>query len=259
MAWITINDRHDSANLLDYPPPKGFVSDVVGGFDLFVQSCFEQSEEEILADHYCNCSEMFSPVMKSSLANHNTGIAYRNFVPSPAIALNTTNASLVLQVFTDRELPTIDSAYGLLLTNAYVDNSSGTPQDWVIPGPMMLLMAYDSKLSTMDALTKGLASVSRIPVLGSTTVVISPAYRIGWQSEPYYYYSKLTASSRLSNKVFTHDVTDMETTSIPSINDVCDVGETYVTWCYTTVVLRLRDLTRIVTTREMAASPAVSL
>jgi hypothetical protein len=104
IAWISIMERRESANLLDYPHPKGFVSDVVGGFESYVQNCADQSNEAILADHYCNCSEMFSDVLKAPLPNHTKGLAYRYFVPSKDIMFNTTNATLVLQVFSNRKL-----------------------------------------------------------------------------------------------------------------------------------------------------------
>ena len=103
IAWISIKDRHDSANLLDYPHPKGFVSDVVGGFDTYVQNCADQSNEAILANHYCNCSEMFSDILEAPLSKHKSGIAYRYFIPSKHIMFNTTNATLVLQVYSNRE------------------------------------------------------------------------------------------------------------------------------------------------------------
>jgi hypothetical protein len=51
----------------------------------------------------------------------------------------------------------------------------------------------------------------------------------------------------------------MKTTSIPSLNDLCDVGNDYVTWCYTTVVLRLADMTRTVLSRKKVASPGVCI
>jgi hypothetical protein len=50
----------------------------------------------------------------------------------------------------------------------------------------------------------------------------------------------------------------MEMTFVPSLNDICDVGNDYVTWCYTTVILQVADLTRTVRTRQKAASPSVS-
>lgn len=107
LAWISIKDRHDSANLLEYPHPKGFVSDVVGGFDTYVQNCANQSNEVILANHYCNCSEMFSDILEAPLPNHEYGIAYRYFLPTQDILFNTTNASLVLQVYSDRMSHTV--------------------------------------------------------------------------------------------------------------------------------------------------------
>ena len=109
MAWVSIADRGDSPKLLDYPHPKGFVSDVVGGFDSTVTPCQAQEEDVILANHYCNCSESFSAVQKAPLANHLGGISFRDFVPMPHISFNTTNASLVLQVYSSRKLATIKS------------------------------------------------------------------------------------------------------------------------------------------------------
>jgi hypothetical protein len=61
------------------------------------------------------------------------------------------------------------------------------------PGPMLLLVAYDPKLSPLDAFTNDLASVTQIPVLASTNTVVTPVYRIGWESQPYYYYSRSTS------------------------------------------------------------------
>jgi hypothetical protein len=103
IAWISIKDRKDSANLLDYPHSKGFVSDVVGGFDSYVPNCANQSNEMILANHYCNCSEMFSSILEAPLSNHKKGITYRYFLPSKDIMFNTTNATFVLQVFSNRK------------------------------------------------------------------------------------------------------------------------------------------------------------
>ncbi|CAJ2506212.1 Uu.00g003420.m01.CDS01 [Anthostomella pinea] len=40
-----------------------------------------------------------------------------------------------------------------------------------------------------------------------------------------------------------------------SLNDICDIGNDYVTWCYTTVLLQMADMTRKVMTRQKAASP----
>jgi len=104
LAWITIQDRHDFAQLLEWPR-KGFVSDVAGGFDTYVQNCSSQSEEEILASHYCNCTEMFSPLLSAPLVGHAGGVVYRTFLPAPNIRFNTTDASLVLQVYSNRKAP----------------------------------------------------------------------------------------------------------------------------------------------------------
>ncbi|KAK4555405.1 hypothetical protein LTR86_007702 [Recurvomyces mirabilis] len=218
MAWVSIADRGDSPKPLDYPHPEGFVSDIAGGFDSTMTPCQAQTKETILAEHYCNCSESFSGVQKAPLANHVGGISYRDFIPSTQISFNTTNASLVLQVFSSH-------------------NSSGTPRDWILPGPFLLLMAFDPVMPTMEAFTSGRAQITHIPVLASTNVVIQPQYRMGWGGKPYYYY-------------------DMGITSIPSLNDICDVGDDYVTWCYTTVVLQFVDMTRTVMTRQRAASPS---
>lgn len=221
IAWITINDRGDVAHFLDYPYPKGFMSDITGGFDANMTDCNTLPQDEILANHYCNCSEMFSPITDAPLANHKGGITYRSFSPEPEIIMNSTNATLVLQVYSDH-------------------NTSGTPRDWMQPGPMLLLMVFDSRLPMMDAFMGGLAAVTHIPVLAATKVVISPQYRIGWNRDPYYYYG-------------------MEATSIPSLNDICDVSREYITWCYTTTVIQFADLTRTVERRHLASSPGVSI
>lgn len=126
------------------------------------------------------------------------------------------------------------------------------------PGPMLLLMVYDPKLSPLDAFTNDLASITQIPVLASTNTVVTPVYRIGWESQPYYYYSRSTARAPFLLDI-DENLKDMQTTSIPSSNDLCDVGNGYVTWCYTTVVLRIADVTRIVLSRKKAASPVVCI
>ncbi|KAK3670717.1 hypothetical protein LTR78_009409 [Recurvomyces mirabilis] len=81
MALVSIADRGDSPKLLYHPYPKGFVSDIAGGFDSIMTPCQAQTEEIILAEHYCNCSESLSGVQKAPLANHVGGISYRDFIP----------------------------------------------------------------------------------------------------------------------------------------------------------------------------------
>jgi hypothetical protein len=188
VAWISIKDRGDSPNLLTWPYPKGFVSDLVGGFDTYVTTCQSLSEELILANHYCNCSEMFSEVLQAPLANHVGGIQYRDFQPAPFISLNTTNSSLVLQIFSDRKRFRL--SHSPFNADGLADNTSVTPRDWMMPGPFLELMVYDPSIPMLEAFTSGQAPVRHIPVLGSSTVTVTPEYRIGWGRDPYYYYSQ---------------------------------------------------------------------
>jgi hypothetical protein len=91
---------------------------------------------------------------------------------------NTTNATFVLQVFSNRKLnPPLASKPNV--HRYHIDNSSGTPRDWMTPGPMLLLVAYDPKFSLLDAFTNGPASITHIPMLVSTNTVVSLVYRIG--------------------------------------------------------------------------------
>ncbi|CAK3875585.1 Hypothetical predicted protein [Lecanosticta acicola] len=216
VAWISIMERYDSAQLLNYPHPKGILTDITGGWDDTLTPCLDQDVEHILGNHYCNCSDMFTGVMRAPLPNHTGGVSYQVFLPSPEMVVNTTNATVALQVFSSH-------------------NTSTVPKGWPVPGPTYLLMIYDQSLPFRDAFTKGYATVMQISMLGSSRIIVSPKWRVGWNRESYYYF-------------------DVESTSTPYLNDVCDV-KTDRYWCYTTVTVQFSDMTRTVMRRLKAASP----
>jgi len=68
----------------------------------------------------------------------------------------------------------------------------------MLPGPFLLLMAFDPIMPIMEAFTSGRAQITHIPALASTNVVIHPQYRVGWGSKPYYYYSEFGHNARKS-------------------------------------------------------------
>lgn len=71
----------------------------------------------------------------------------------------------------------------------------------MVPGPKLLLMAYDQTLTMMDAFTRGMTVVIHIPVLSSVNLIVSPQYCVGWEHGPYYYYSKSVGSVRAHERL----------------------------------------------------------
>ncbi|KXT05320.1 hypothetical protein AC578_11053 [Pseudocercospora eumusae] len=174
VAFVSINLRSDFyriAQLYDHPPPKAFLTDITGKFRPGVPQCASQTSDEILASHYCNCTEMFSKVLEQPPPAYVEGFSYQTFTPVANIAVNSTNTSLVLQVFPRHNTSEVEKGY---------------PK----PGPTLLFMLHDPDIAFVDAFENELVSTVQLPMLAATTVMASPIYRMGWGRKPYHYYSQ---------------------------------------------------------------------
>lgn len=98
---LQIMDRHDSPKLRNTSTGmKCFVTDYDGGFGDNVPNCRKQSQDVILGQHYCNCTDMWhQSLITSPLNAHVDGITYRLFEPTSMLKLNATTTTLVLQIY----------------------------------------------------------------------------------------------------------------------------------------------------------------
>ncbi|OCL11260.1 hypothetical protein AOQ84DRAFT_336188 [Glonium stellatum] len=182
-------------------------------FDPSSPMCSSLSRKDLLGSYSCNCNDSWVPGVQEEYPNTDTGHRYVSFRPAGYVISRGANFYMTIQAF-------------FTYNTSHIESNS-------IPSPDLWLMVYDPSLEWKDAYYNGYGPITLFNANGVTTINIGLVYYESLNGTGYYSY-------------------DIELSTTPNINLVCDVSEDDIALCHTSLVIQIPRFDRSVNKQQMS-------